>query len=114
MGPVGDHEDETMGGEGQQLATPALQGDGGVRRGKGFGRRYTGVVGDPVDAEDASGHVLRITGPIIWCNRCGRYAMRRLRRSLKNKCVGEATAAYATRLARLRAGRHPLTNVEVV
>ncbi len=67
-----------------------------------------------MDAEEDNGHSLFITGPVIWCGRCGRYAMRRLRRTLRNACVGEARAAYATRLARLRAGLHPLSGEQLV
>ncbi len=78
------------------------------------GRRYAGLLADPVDAADASGHMLRISGPLIWCSRCGRYAMNRLRRSLRSVCIGEATGAYATRLTRLWSGRHPLTNAALV
>ncbi len=78
------------------------------------GRRYTGVVSDPVDADGAQGHSLFITGPIIWCDRCGRYATRRVRQSLKHACAGSATGAYPTRLARLRSGRHPMTGELIV
>ncbi len=74
-----------------------------------FGRRYLGLVGDPVDAADDKGHQLRMTGPIIWCQRCGRYASRRLGKALKLECGGAATGAYATRVTRLREGRHPIT-----
>ncbi len=74
-----------------------------------FGRRYLGIVGDPIDAEEDQGHRLYITGPMVWCGRCGRYAKHRLRRTLRRACAGEAGAAYATRLARLRAGLHPLS-----
>ncbi len=74
-----------------------------------FGRRYLGVKSDPVDAANARGHSLRITGPVIWCNLCGRYATRRLGKALKSDCSGTAGPAYVTRLARLRDGRHPLT-----
>ncbi len=79
-----------------------------------FGRRYTGVVSDPVDTMDGQGHVLLITGPFIWCQRCGRYAKNRLRPSLKNACVGAITGACVTRLARLQRGQHPLTGEPIV
>ncbi len=78
------------------------------------GRRYTGVVADPVKALDARGHRLRITGPVIWCANCGRYASRRLRRALKQECAGSAIGAYATRLSRLKVGRHPITGDIIV
>ncbi len=79
-----------------------------------YGRRYSGVHADPVDAADASGHRLVITGPLIWCERCGRYASRRVGRALKGGCVGEATGAYATRLRRMREGLHPLTGAALL
>ncbi len=79
-----------------------------------FGRRYTGVVADPVDAAASRGHRLEISGPLVYCSRCGRYAARRVGRALRGGCVGEATGAYATRLARMRAGRHPLTGADLV
>ncbi len=74
-----------------------------------FGRRYLGVSGDPVDAADARGHVLLVTGPIIWCGRCGRYAFKRLGRALKADCSGDASGVYGSRIARLREGLHPVT-----
>ncbi len=82
---------------------------GPERRPAAFGRRYTGVVSDPVDSADSSGHLLRISGPIIFCDRCGRYATRRVGKALKAGCGGLAQGAYATRLARLRTGHHPIS-----
>ncbi len=79
-----------------------------------YGRRYTGNIGDPVDAADSRGHALRITGPVIYCEKCGRYATRRIGRALKNACVGFASGAYGARLARLRTGLHPITSVPLV
>ncbi len=87
-------------------------GQGAERR--QFGRRYTGLSADPVDARESNGHSLHITGPMIWCAICGRYALRRVGKSLKSRCVGQALGAYATRLARLREGKHPMTNVALV
>ncbi len=78
-------------------------------RGSGSGRRYTSAESDPVDASDGRGHSLFITGSVIWCGLCGRYAARRLGAALKRQCPGRADGAAATQLARLRAGRHPLT-----
>ncbi len=99
-------------GEEKRRRPPMSEGGRSTTRVQG--RRYTGVVSDPVDTEGAQGHSLFITGPIIWCDRCGRYATRRVRQSLKNKCVGLATGAYPTRLARLRAGRHPMTGEPII
>ncbi len=104
---------DAAGGQGEvNRPLPAVAGKG--EGGKAVGRRYTGVVADPVDALDARGHSLRITGPMIWCSRCGRYALQRVGRSLKSACKGEAVGAYLTRLARLREGRHPLKNTPLI
>ncbi len=98
--------------EGKRRRQSVADGDRGTAR--AYGRRYTGVVSDPVDTDGTEGHALYITGPIIWCDKCGRYATRRVRKSLKEKCLGLATGAYPTRLARLRAGRHPMTGEPIV
>ncbi len=79
-----------------------------------YGRRYSGIRGDPVDASDPRGHLLFITGAMIWCGTCGRYATRRLGRALRAPCSGEAAGAYLTRLARLRQGLHPLSGRPLV
>ncbi len=96
---------------GVQAADAAVAGhrrlDGG--RGKGGGRRYTSTASDPIDTSDELGHSLFITGSVVWCGVCGRYAARRLGAALKRRCPGRADGAAATQLARLRAGRHPLT-----
>ncbi len=94
-GRPSDHPDLPQAIEGQE-----------VRR---YGRRYTGVSNDPVDAADARGHRLRITGSVIWCSVCGSHAARRLGKALKAECPGGATAANLTRLTRLRQGLHPLS-----
>ncbi len=83
-------------------------------RARPAGRRRVATQADPVDAQDAMGHTLVMTGPIIWCARCGRYAALRVGRALRAQCVGVATGAYATRLARLRSGRHPLTGASLM
>ncbi len=111
--------------EAQKVKEARLQrgGEGGARRGtkrrggalpaeeprRRFGRRYTGVANDPVDAADSRGHHLKITGAVIWCSACGSHAARRLGKALKAECPGAVTPANATRLARLREGLHPLT-----
>lgn len=81
--------------------------------GAAYGRRYWGVIADPVDAADAQGHRLRISGPLIYCDACGRYATRRIGRALKQRCRGTASGSYATRLARMRSGRHPLSGLPI-
>ncbi len=109
----------TDAGEGppQRPATPPEEARGDKRASSQLqpgpepkrGRRYASLVADPVDGADAGGHLLRVSGPLIWCSRCGRYAMRRVRGTLRGACGGEATGAYATRVARMWAGKHPLT-----
>ncbi len=79
-----------------------------------YGRRYTGNVGDPVDAADPRGHALRITGPVIYCDKCGRYATKRIGRALKNECGGQAKGIYVARLTRLRSGLHPITKAPLL
>ncbi len=74
-----------------------------------WGRRYLTTLGDPVQARDSQGHQLRLTGSLIWCAACGRYAARRIGRALRNQCVGTAEGVYHSRLARLRQGLHPIT-----
>ncbi len=97
------------GPEGKRARSASEAGAAQEEGSRPFGRRYLGVHRDPVDAADDRGHHLRVTGPVVWCDRCARYASRRLGRALKAACSGEAKGAYSTRLLRLRAGRHPLT-----
>ncbi len=99
-------------GAGVREARQPADGQGGHEERRG--RRYASLVADPVDGADAGGHQLRVSGPLIWCSRCGRYAMHRLRSTLRGACCGEATGAYSTRLVRLWAGRHPLTDRPLV
>ena len=54
-------------------------------------------------------HSLRRTGNIVWCDVCGRHAAIRLGVGLLRVCRGEATGGYPTRIARLKAGLHPMT-----
>ena len=54
-------------------------------------------------------HCLRLTGSLVWCDRCGSYAKERFK-SLKVQCSGPQHAkSKAGQLAQLRRGRHPLT-----
>ncbi len=108
-------QDETGEGAAGSATGTDVRAEPGQSRGAGaFGRRYTGVVADPVDAADANGHQLRVTGPIIFCSRCGRYATRRVGRALKSQCGGVAGGAYASRLARMLNGKHPITGNPIV
>ncbi len=90
------------------LVSPGIPG---VRQ---YGRRRVAPHAGPVDALDPRGHTLVMTGPIIWCARCGRYVAPRAGRALRAQCVGAATGAYATRLAKLRQSRHPLTGAALM
>ncbi len=94
-------------------------GDGpGVQEGpevplRPFGRRYISMQGDPIDTYESLGHRLCITGSLVWCAKCGRYAARRLGKALKSHCTGRAEGVYASRLERLRNGQHPITGAAI-
>ncbi len=105
-------EERATGGELPErggLGDRAPRGDDAAVQQRQFGRRYLSVSGDPVDAADARGHVLFVTGPAIWCGRCGRYAFKRLGKALKADCPGVASGVYGSRLSRLREGLHPIS-----
>ena len=54
-------------------------------------------------------HRLKLTGCLVWCDRCGAYAQERFK-DLKRPCDGPQQAkSRAGQLAQLRKGRHPLT-----
>ena len=62
--------------------------------------------------DERTGHSLRSKGSVCWCDDCGRWSIDRLGKALKAKCSGSVDAragSYRVRLARLRAGLHPLT-----
>ena len=44
---------------------------------------------EPIQPEDADGHVLRVTGPIIWCSLCGRYQTSKRTCRLREQCPKE-------------------------
>ncbi len=111
----GTERDLTTSGERSEAADGGSAGGEGIEETRTrFGRRYSGVVNDPVDAADANGHSLRITGSVIWCAVCGNHAARRLGKALKAPCPGGATPANKTRLARLRQGLHPISSKPLV
>ena len=60
------------------------------------------------------GHLLRVTGPMVWCTRCACHAMARLGTGLKGTCVIRQRNATRKRLQRLHAGRHPVTGGPLV
>ena len=56
------------------------------------------------------GHRLFVSGPVLWCRRCGLFGEHRLR-GLRAACQPEAlNAQRRTNLDRLMAGRHPRSN----
>ncbi len=64
-------------------------------------------------AEDGGGHSRWMSGDVIWCNRCGAYAVD-LARGLAKPCPGPPppqgnSGGRAHQLRRLRAGRHLVT-----
>jgi hypothetical protein len=79
-----------------------------------YGRRYLAQEADPVDACDANGHRLAITGSLIWCLKCGRHAAKRLGKALTARCTERADGVYASRLERLRQSKHPITNLPLL
>ena len=67
--------------------------------------------------EAESGHILVTSGSLTFCDRCGRWAIRRLSRGLQRRCTGTvdtSLGAYRVRRERLRQGRHPLTGRRIV
>ncbi len=55
------------------------------------------------------GHALRLTGPFIWCIRCGAHSRKQVR-GLARQCRGApASGQYAMMRRRLASGRDPLT-----
>ncbi len=68
-----------------------------------------GAAGDAAGDSGASGHVLRLTGGMIWCQRCARYAHRRVGVGLRGECRPSLGDATRNRLERLERGCHPIT-----
>ena len=62
----------------------------------------------PQRSQAGQGLHLYQTGALTWCRRCGAYSAERLN-GLGRQCVGPSSAR-ASQLARLQAGRHPLSN----
>ena len=58
------------------------------------------------------GHLIRFSGPLVYCTKCACFAHRRLGCRFKGTCqpsVGRAASAVSSRLLRLNGGRHPIT-----
>ena len=64
-----------------------------------------------VRGTQVSRHNLRRIGNVLWCDRCGAYSTQRAGARLRGECLIHALTRHrATRLARLREGKHPITN----
>ncbi len=59
--------------------------------------------------ERTGDHSLLQTGPLVFCSRCGAYAIDRVGARLAGKCHKSTSRATKLRLERMRQGRHPLT-----
>ena len=55
------------------------------------------------------GHWLKCTGNLVWCSRCACFAHKRFGTGLKDTCRPAKLGAGRARLARLHAGRQPIT-----
>ncbi len=108
-GQGGDQRDVHHGGDNAEVPLPGAEVSSPLELARPCGRRYVAHVADPIDVADAQGHRLCVTGSLIWCAKCGRYAERRLGKALKSQCVGKAEGVYASRLEKLRGGRHPIS-----
>jgi len=64
---------------------------------------------EPIQPEDADGHVLMVTGQIIWCSVCGRYQTSKRTCKLREVCPKQPENRSHYRLKRLQQGRHPTT-----
>ncbi len=93
--PADDH-DQRHGGDGQGVTTadPAP------------------AVASPSDAS-RTGHVLRVTGSLVWCMRCAAYASRRWGARLRGSCRPGTGDSTRSRLELLSQGRHPITGVSL-
>ncbi len=69
---------------------------------------------DPLGSDEPpSPHVLRVVGPIAYCEACGSYAIERHGIAMQEACRGPVPNAKA-RIERMRRGLHPLTGASLV
>ncbi len=54
-------------------------------------------------------HVLLHVGPMVFCSRCGAYALSRVGARLAGQCIKTSSRATRRRLDRMRQGLHPIT-----
>ncbi len=60
--------------------------------------------------KDRSGeHTLMQTGPMVFCSKCGAYAINRVGARLAGECHKSTSRATRLRLERMRQGLHPMT-----
>ena len=62
---------------------------------------------EPIQPEDADGHVLMVTGRIIWCSVCGRYQTSKRTCRLREQCPKQPENRSQYRLKRLQKARRP-------
>ena len=93
------------------LYLPHLRAERGTAGGEGNsgGGNVDGRGGERVGGTGKDGHILRTTGPLIWCARCACHALQRLGTGLKGTCTRRENDATKKRLQRLHAGRHPVS-----
>ena len=58
-------------------------------------------------------HRVRVTGEVVWCDKCAAYALVRMRLLARECPRRPADAAARARREALRAGRHPVTGEEL-
>ena len=108
------NEEGQDGGEDPSGHTPGLTQRRAGREQEGERRMVAG--GElAVRGSQASKHNLRRIGGVLWCDKCGAYSTQRAGARLRGEClVHSMTRHRATRLGRLREGRHPITNKALV
>ena len=79
------------------------------KQGTPFGMYEEPQEEEPIQPEDADGHVLMVTGRIIWCSVCGRYQTSKRTCRLREQCPKQPENRSHYRLKRLQKGRHPAT-----
>ncbi len=68
----------------------------------------------PAVGPSQTGHVLRITGNLVWCMRCAAYAARRWGVRLRGACQPGTGDSTRSRLELLMQSRHPITGLQLL